>query len=135
MQSFPINFTALLVAAIVKSFIGMIWYAPRAFGARWFKYVQCSEDELKRGMPKALLVDLIGNFVMAFVLVHAVHYAGAATAAQGAAVGFFNWAGFVAVATLFSVTFEKRPFALWAINNGFQLIGIIVMGIVVSVWT
>jgi hypothetical protein len=38
------------------------------------------------------------------------------------------------VSTLFSVTFEKRPFVLWTINNGFQLIGIVVMGIIVTVW-
>jgi hypothetical protein len=107
---------------------------PPVFGGRWFKYVQCSEEELKRGMPKALLVDVIGNFVMAFVLVHATHYAGASTAAQGAEVGFFNWLGFVAVGTLFSVTFEKRPFPLWAINNNFQALGIVVMGIIVTVW-
>jgi hypothetical protein len=134
MQTFPINFLALFVAAIVKSIIGMIWFSPPLFGARWIKYVQCSPEELKRGMPKALIVDVIGNFIMAFVLVHATHYAGAATAGQGAAVGFFNWLGFVAVATLFSVTFEKRPLALWAINNGFQLVGIVVMGIIVTEW-
>jgi hypothetical protein len=134
MQSFPMNFLALALAALAKTIIGAIWYSSALFGARWLTYVQCSEEDLKRGMPKALVVDIIGNFVMAFVLVHATHYAGAATAAQGAAVGFFNWVGFVAVSTLFTVTFEKRPFALWAINNGFQLIGIVVMGIIVTVW-
>jgi hypothetical protein len=134
MQTFPMNFLALTVAALAKTIIGMIWYAPVVFGARWFRYVQCNENELKRGMPKALLVDVIGNFIMAFVLVHATHYAGATTAAQGAAVGLFNWLGFVAVSTLFSVTFERRPLALWAINNGFQLVGIVVMGIIVAVW-
>jgi hypothetical protein len=134
MQPFPMNFVALALAALAKTVIGAIWYSPVLFGAKWLKFVQCSEEDLKRGMPKALVVDIIGNFVMAFVLVHATHYAGAATAAQGAAVGFFNWLGFVAVSTLFSVTFEKRPFALWTINNGFQLIGIVVMGIIVTVW-
>lgn len=135
MQTFPINAVALFVAAITKSIIGMIWFSPPIFGARWLNYVQCSPEDLRRGMPKALIVDVIGNFIMAFVLVHATHYAGAATVAQGAAVGFFNWLGFVAVATLFSVTFEKRPLALWAINNGFQLVGIVVMAVIVTVWT
>ena len=35
--------------------------------------------------------------VMAFVLLHAVHYAGATTIGTGAAVGFFNWLGFIGV--------------------------------------
>jgi len=134
MQSFPINFAVLAVAAVVKTVIGMIWFAPATFGPRWIAYVQCTPDELKRGLPKAILVDVIANFAMAYVLVHATHYAGAANAGQGAAVGFFNWLGFVAVATLFSVTFEKRPLGLWAINNGFHLVGLMTMGIIVTVW-
>jgi len=56
-------------------------------------------------LVKALIPDVIGSALMAFVLVHAVHYAGANGWGQGAAVGFFNWLGFVAVATLGSVTF------------------------------
>jgi len=135
MQSFPINFLALLVAAIVKSVIGMIWYAPPVFGARWFKYVQCSEDEVKRGMPKALLVDLIGNFVMAFVLVHATHYAGAQGPVQGAAVGFFNWLGFVFAVMVAGANPEKRPYKLVFLNSGYQLVGMMAMGAIVATWT
>ena len=135
MQPFPINLAALAVAAIVKSFVGMLWFSPATFGPRWNSYVKCDPEVLKRGLPKALLVDVIANFVMAFVLVHATHYAGAVSAPQGAAVGFFNWLGFVAVSTLFTVTFEKRPFGLWVINNGFQLVGIVLMGIIVTMWT
>jgi hypothetical protein len=72
---------------------------------------------------------------MAFVLVHAVHYAGASHDwAQGAAVGFFNWLGFVAVATLGSVTFEKRPLKLYFINNGYLLLALLLMGTVLAVW-
>ena len=134
MQSFPINFAALAVAAAIKTVIGMIWFAPATFGSRWIRYVQCDPEELKRGLPKALLADVISNFVMAYVLVHSAHYAGAANAGQGAAVGFFNWLGFVAVATLFSVTFEQRPLGLWVINNGFHLVGLVIMGIIVTVW-
>jgi hypothetical protein len=53
---------------------------------------------------------------------------------QGAAVGFFNWLGFVAVATLGSVTFEKRPFKLYLINNGFLLLAPLLMGPLLAVW-
>jgi len=54
--------------------------------------------------------------------------------AQGAAVGFFNWLGFVAVATLGSVTFEKRPLQLYLINNGYLLLALLIMGAVLAVW-
>jgi hypothetical protein len=77
---------------------------------------------------------VIGSALMAFVLVHAVHYAGAQNWAQGAAVGFFNSLGFVAVATLGSVTFEKRPLQLYLINNAYLLLALLLMGAVLAVW-
>src|SRR5690242_13638099 len=118
MQSFPINYLALLVAAVVRTVIGAVWYSPALFGGSWIALVGCTEQAMRARLPRALIVDLIGNFVMAFVLVHAVHYAGAVGVGQGAAVAFFNWLGFVAVATLFDVNFAGRPFRLFAINNG-----------------
>jgi Protein of unknown function (DUF1761) len=79
-------------------------------------------------------VDLVASLVMAWVLVHAVHYAGAASAFQGAAVGFFNWVGFVGATTLAMGFYEQRPYRLWLINNGYQLLTLLVMGVIVAVW-
>jgi hypothetical protein len=42
--------------------------------------------------------------------------------------------GFVAVATLGSVTFEKRPLNLYLINNGFLLLALLLMGALLAVW-
>src|SRR5258708_34989870 len=93
MQPFPINYLALLVATIVKVVIGMLWYSPLLFGRAWMRLVGCEPEEMKSRMPKAMVVDLVATFVLAFVLVHAVHYAGATGAGQGAAVRFFYWLG------------------------------------------
>jgi hypothetical protein len=49
-------------------------------------------------------------------------------------VGFFNWLGFVAVATLGSVTFGKRPLQLYMINNAYLLLALLLMGAVLAVW-
>jgi hypothetical protein len=135
MQTFPINYAALAVAALLRTIIGAVWYSPALFGASWIALVGCTEAEMKARVPRALVVDVIGNFVMAFVLVHASHYAGAAGIGQGMGVAFFNWIGFVAVATLFDVNFAGRPFKLFAINNGFQLVSMLLMGAIVTVWT
>lgn len=75
---------------IIKQAIGAFWYSPALFGPSWCKLADVSEAEMKAGLAKALIPDAIGSALMAFVLVHAVHYAGAQNWAQGAAVGFFN---------------------------------------------
>ena len=134
MQEFPINWLAILAAVVIKQAIGAFWYSPALFGPSWSKLTGVSEAEMKAGLVKALIPDVIGSALMAFVLVHAVHYAGAHNWAQGAAVGFFNWLGFVAVATLGSVTFERRPLKLCLINNGFLLLALVLMGVVLAVW-
>lgn len=109
MQHFPINYLALLVAAIVRLFIGAIWYSPLLLGKRWQALVQCTLEEMMARLPKALLGDLISSYIMAFVLVHAVYYAGANSVGLGAAVGFFNWLGFIAVTTFMAVLTRRGP--------------------------
>jgi hypothetical protein len=134
MQEFPINYLALLVATIIKLVLGMLWYSPLLFGRSWMNLTGCDPKDMKSSMPAAMLVDFVASFLMSFVLLHAVHYAGAQSAAQGAAVGFFNWIGFVAAVTIGSVVYEKRPFKLFLLNNGFYLIALPIMGAVVAVW-
>jgi hypothetical protein len=135
MQEFHINYLALLIATIAKMLVGMVWYSSPVFGKLWMTLVGCTPEQMKATMPKALLVDFISSYVMAFVLVHAVHYAGAISLPQGAVVGFFNWLGFIAAATLVSTVYEKRPVKLFLINNGYQLISLLIMGAIVAVWT
>ena len=135
MQPFPINYLALVVATIAKGAIGFLWYSPFLFLKPWLALSRETQDGMKQGMAKALTIETVGNFVMAFVLVHAVHYAGATTAPLGAAVGFFNWLGFVLTIGLASYAYEHRPLKLVAINSGYQLVGLLVMGAIVAVWT
>jgi hypothetical protein len=132
-QPFPINYLALLVAAVAKSALGSIWYT--ALGKQWRELTGITPEQIKQGMAKAMVVDFIGNFIMAFVLVHAVHYAGAKGSGEGAGVGFFNWLGFIGVVSLGSVFFERRPFKLFVINNVYLLLSLIMMGAIVATWT
>jgi hypothetical protein len=85
-------------------------------------------------MGRALVVDVVGSLLMAFVLAHAVGYAEATTVLQGLAVGFFLWLGVVAVVTIHTVTYERRPLTLFALHNGYHLLSLIVMSAILAVW-
>jgi hypothetical protein len=134
MQHFPINFWALLGAAVARMALGAIWYSPPLFFNRWLMLAGQTRDEMNARMPLLLIVDFASALVIAFVLVHAVHYAGAAGMVQGAMVGFFNWLGFVATVTLGITLYEKKPLALFAIINGWQLISLMTMGAILAMW-
>lgn len=138
MQQFPIhiviNIWALLAATVAKFLLGWLWYAPFLFGKGWAQMTGITQEKMKPTLPKVIVGDLITTFIMAFVLMHAVRYAGATLAWQGAMVGFLNWLGFVFVVTFTSVLYEKRPFKLFLINNGFQLLGLLMMGAIIAAW-
>src|SRR5262249_19132045 len=112
MREIPIHLAPLVAAALTRMVIGALWYSPLLFLSAWHRVSGVSEAEMNAGIARAVAVDLIGSFIMAFVLLHAVKYAGASTAAQGVAVGFFNWLGFVAVVTIGTVTYLRKPLQL-----------------------
>jgi len=134
MREIPIHFLPLLVAAVARMVIGAAWYSPALFVKAWYRMSGVTEPQMKQGMAKALVVDFVGSLLMAFVLVHVIRYAGAATPLQGMAVGFFNWLGFVAVATIGAVTYERKPFMLFLLNDGYLLLSLLVMGAILAVW-
>ncbi|HEX2385907.1 MAG TPA: DUF1761 domain-containing protein [Candidatus Binatia bacterium] len=134
MKEIPIHFLPLLAAAIARMVIGALWYSPVLFLPTWYRVSGVTEAEMKAGMTRAIAIDFLGSLIMAFVLLHAVKYAGAATAAQGMAVGFFNWLGFIAVVTIGTVTYLRKPLQLFFVQNGYLLLSLLAMGAILAVW-
>ena len=134
MKEIPLHFLPLLIAAIVRFAIGAVWFSPLLFGKAFAALAGCSEQEMRQGMGKAMIADFIGNLVLCFVLIHAIVYAGATTLAQGAAVGFFNWLGFIAMPMLAMVFWEHQPWKKYAIIAGFQLVSLLIIGAGLAAW-
>ena len=134
MREIPIHIVPLLAATLARMVIGAVWYSPILFLPAWHKVSGVSEAEMKARIGRAVAIDFIGSLVMAFVLLHAVKYAGATTALQGVAVGFFNWLGFVAVVTIGTVTYLGKPLKLFWLQNGYLLLSLLAMGAILAVW-
>ena len=99
------------------------------------KEVGKTEAELqKEAVGSKYLVTLIAAFVTAYVLGHFVEYAQATTIATGAATGFWAWLGFTATAFLSTALFEGRTMKLYAINVGYHLAVLVVMGMILASW-
>ena len=133
-MSVPTNFLAVIVAAIVNYVIGAIWYGV-LFRGPWQKLSGVSEMKVT---ALSVIVGLVGAFIMAYVLHHALFFANEYLKTSGVGgglmVGFFNWIGFIAPVTIGVVTYERKPFALWILHNAYWLISLLVMGIILAVW-
>jgi hypothetical protein len=132
----PVNFVAILIAAIANMVLGYIWYGP-LFGKAWMKLSQIKMDKMKSsGMGKSYALMFLGSLVMAWVLAHALVFGNAylhtSGAQSGIMVGFFNWLGFVAPVMLSSVLWDGKPWKLWLLNSGYYLIGLMLMGVILA---
>jgi len=75
----PINFTVVLLSALIPLLMGFIWYHPKVFGNIWMREsgIIPNEDAKKR-MPKVLLLvllcSIVASFVLQFFVVHQFHF-------------------------------------------------------------
>jgi hypothetical protein len=138
----PVNYWAVIVAAIASMVIGFLWYGP-VFGKMWSRLMGWSEQAMadmkaKGGMGSSYLIMFIGSLVMAYVLAHSLIFAATFTQTSGVSaglvVGFWNWLGFIAPVTLGSVLWEKKSWKLWILNNAYYLVTLLVMGIILAHW-
>jgi len=134
-----INLVAVLAAGIANMVIGALWYSPILFGRKWMAVIGKSDTELeemkKEGMTKAYVLSFISALVMAYALALFVGFVDAVTIWDGVKVGLYAWLGFIATTSLATVLFEQRPFGLYFINNGFNLVALLVMGTILVMWS
>ncbi len=64
------NFVAILLAALVPTVIGFIYYHPKVVGGAWMKASGMTEEKIKGGNMIVILgVSLFLSFLMALILV------------------------------------------------------------------
>ena len=134
-----------IIASIVASFaIGSLWYGP-LFGKMWARAISFSGDVAPSGseIAKGSVLNLIGIFLMAFVLAHTVAVwrpsswntgVDAAPAIYGFYAGFFVWIGFIVPILLNGVAFERKSWKVFGIGAAYQFISLQVMGMILSLW-
>ena len=134
-----INYLAVLVTAIVHFGIGGLWYSPLLFGNAWIKAMDLAAGQMEVLKAKAMarrayVLVFFGTLVMAFVTAYMVDFAHATTLRGGLETGFWLWLGYIATFSLTGIAFEGKSFKLYLINNGYQLLGLLIMGAILAVW-
>jgi hypothetical protein len=130
-----LNHLAIIAGALFLWFLGAAWYSPALFAKPWMKMVGLSKDNPnKKSMVPGMIASLICDLVLVFVLDHLVIWSQAESFGWGALVGFIAWAGFFAAPNLPQNIYEGRPFNLFAINNGYWLVGLVVVGGMLAIW-
>ena len=134
MPQVQINFLAVVAAAVVNMVIGGIWYSPGVFGKTWMNLAGIRPGNMKGGAGPAYAQMFVVALIFAYVLARFVGYAQAHTLGQGIALGFWVWIGFVATTSAGDYIFGGRPRQLFVLNNGYQLVTLLVNGSLLALW-
>jgi hypothetical protein len=130
-----VNYWAVLVAAIANYVLATIWYAG-LFGKVWRRLTGIAD---MKPVPMNMVLVFVGSLVLSYVLYHAIVFGNAYmnTGGVGGGLmgGFFGWLGYIAPVTLATKLYERKPWGLWLLDNGFWLLSLLVMGIILSSWT
>jgi hypothetical protein len=132
--NFGVNYLAVIVATVVAMVIGFAWYSPQVMGKRWMGYLGTTQAQLGNPGPAGMAVGVISALINAWVLAVLAMNVGGTTIGDGVMLGLLCWLGFMATITAAQISFEKKPWGLWAVNNGHNVIVQILMAAIVTAW-
>ncbi len=139
-----INYLAVLVAGIASMVIGSIWYGP-LFGKIFMEGVGMNiwSPEQKaaamKDMWKMYLQQFICSLLVAYVLSHIIWGMNTAfdrsfDAMSGLSTGFWIWLGFILPVKYGESLWTNKRFKYTAIDLGYWLILLMVMGMIIAAW-
>ncbi len=130
-----LNLWAVLVAAIAYVAVGVFWYSRALFAESWMKLVGFTEEDTQREYtPWMMVANTVVALVGAFVLALIVDWMNATNILQGLFVGALVGVGVSAATRLPEYMYEGRPFRLFLINSGHDIVGFLLMGAILGLW-
>jgi len=131
-----VNYLAVFLAGASSMVVGFIWYSGPVMGKTWQKLVGLKDEDMKKGMAKAMGLTLIASMVTAYVLAHVAFlsnkYFGNSFMQDAVTTAFWLWLGFTAARMLTHDLFERRPTKLTVMALTHELITILVMGAIIG---
>lgn len=131
MTGADINLWAVLIAAIVYMGIGAIWFSPGVFGNLRTKL---SHADKPKKVGRSYLIGFLAALIMCYIFAHLIFFMGISTVAGGAKMGIWIWLGFFATTSLGMVIWDNKPFKLYLISTLYDLVSLMVMGIILANW-
>lgn len=138
---FPINYFAVVTAAIANFIIGFLFHGP-IFGKTWMKLanVHPTGKEKFSDMTPQFIKNFSVNLVFAYVLSVVYLFAstssvmGGSGALSGMIVAFWVWLGFIFTTTAIEVIWMGRSYKLWLFELCASLAASLAMGVIIASW-
>ena len=129
------NYLAIAIAAVASFLFEMAWYS--VFLDTWLKGVGHQRDWLEHsGVSPALQFGaaLLAEALIAASISIVTQITGPQTARRGIKIGAALWLGLVLPTIAVGAVFAELNYASFAVDAGFWLVAMMVMGAIVGAW-
>jgi hypothetical protein len=137
-MSSRVNHLAVIVSAIVFFAISYVWYSY-IFGAQYAAQITAltGKPAMAAGAPMAtpLIITFLLGLILAYVIGTALSMRPGADLSRGLGFGLFIGIGVYATMTYLGVAWGGLTLALWAINAGFVVVSMAIMGAIIGAWS
>ena len=129
-----INYLAVLISALSAFVVGWLWYGP-LFGKQWMKLHGFTEEELSKGtisFPVIMVINYVATVLAALAI--AMFLGAESTVGFGLFAGLMIAIFWIGTSRLNDVLYERKPWGLFFINVGYNVIIYAVMGAILGAW-
>ena len=131
----PLNYLAVLVAAVTAFIVGGVWYSPLIFGKaylglRGLDPVVASQSSMSAG---EVVAEFFRWLVISFVLARFVVQSSVADLSDGFRFALWMWLA-IYTALAGSVLHEGTPWRLFAIHAGDGLVKVVLIVTILVLW-
>jgi hypothetical protein len=133
-----LNWLAVVVGALIYFALGALWYSPVFLGKPWMRSTGMEESDTEGGPGPAIYVaPLLGYLISAIATGMIAAATGASTFGDGIVLGLVVGIGYSTVITAITAVFSPKlpaPFTWFWITASYNLVGLLIVGVLVSVW-
>jgi hypothetical protein len=157
------NWLAIIVAALVPMVLGFIWYNPKVFGNTWMEAAGMTDEKIKSGnMPVIFGLSFVFSILLAMAMnswsIHQMNVPGIffgdespetaaflqdfmakygtnfRTFSHGAVHGLLGGLFFGLPILATNAMFERKGFKYIAVNGGYWILTLTLMGGIICAW-
>lgn len=136
MRNMKLNWVAILVAAIASFLFEALWFST--FMNEWLVGVGRTKEWLMNATAVTPALQygtaIVCSVIAAAVLSICIQATGKQTASRGLLCGAIIWLGFIATSWAKEYIFEIRTLQIFAINAGYSLFDLLLIGAIVGAW-
>lgn len=131
-----LNFWAIVLGGVAGVALGMVWYSPKiGFGKKWMTLAGVREEKVHGGdMAKMASMGFLTAVFVSTAFAIVLRIANATTLTDVGVIGLIVWLGFIVPILMSPILWERKPFSLFYINGGFELVRIMVVGAILVMW-